>query len=158
VTEFEHIRELGRLDPRALRRLDDARHVIGHCRLSTVPGTRHPDCSQPLRIGRFVVSHNGTVDNVDTLREAFGFSLQTGVDSESIGHVLHRMPGATLAQRVGHAIETIEHGGHCALVVFDVLTRELSMTAISMPLWRLDADEGTYWCSIRPGCEWESVQ
>lgn len=86
---------MGRLDAGTARRIDGERFVLGHCRLSTVIGTKHPGACQPIVVGRFAIAHNGTVANVRTLQEAFGFTLRTGNDSEAIAHLLNLLPGKT---------------------------------------------------------------
>jgi glutamine phosphoribosylpyrophosphate amidotransferase len=157
VTEFHTRRDVGRIEARHLRGVSIGRHIIGHCRLATVAGTKHAEASQPIQVGRHLVAHNGTVENVADVCEAFGFKLRTGVDSEVIAHLIGRLPG-TLHDRLQATVDTIDHGGHCALAVMDTDAHAFELIAIGMPLWRLVAQEGIYWCSVRPGEEWEQIQ
>lgn len=150
-------RGLGRLPSTLARGIVAERFVIGHCRLATVLGTKQVTACQPLRVGRYVVAHNGTVGNVDDIQEAFGFRLATGNDSEAIGHLLGRLPGST-DERLTAALETIDHGGHYAVTVLDLELMTIHLRANCIPLWVHRAQEGVYWCSIRPGEGWEGAR
>jgi glucosamine 6-phosphate synthetase-like amidotransferase/phosphosugar isomerase protein len=156
VTDQTQERGLGRLPQTLARGIVAERFVIGHCRLATVLGTKTPAACQPLQVGRFVVAHNGTVANVEQLRQRFGFGLATGNDSEAIAHVLDRIEGPTEA-RLSAALEAIDHGGHYALVVLDLQDMTVHLKAQAMPLWVYRAGQGAYWCSIRPGQEWGAI-
>lgn len=156
VTQMDEFKDLGRLKASVVRDLCRDRVVIGHCRLATVIGTKRKACCQPLRVGRFVVAHNGTIANADELAARFGFCLQTGVDSEIIPHLLDIQTGTTF-ERIASVLDMVDHGGHYALTVFDRDTMQVHLRASGIPLWRYVAQEGTYWCSIRPDSDWEHV-
>lgn len=154
VTDLASERGMGRL-PAAIARCIEANHfVIGHCRLATVPGTKHINACQPLRIGRYVMAHNGTVNNLDDLRDAFGIRPVTGNDSEAIGLLMRMLPGTT-DQRLDAALDTIDHGGHYAIAVLDTELGTIHLRANCIPLWAKKTGDSTYWCSIKPGDEWE---
>ena len=148
---------IGRLAVEHARRIDGERFVLGHCRLATVPGTKHPRACQPIVVGRFAVAHNGTVANVADLQRAFGFALRSGNDSEAIAHLLNILPGSVDA-RIDATLATIDHGGHYALSVIDLDQQAVFLRAACMPLWAYRGAEGLYWCSIRPGEEWEGIR
>lgn len=156
VTELTEAWDLGRLDPRLASALADSRIVIGHCRLATVLGTKRVESCQPIKVGRFIVAHNGTVPNVTAIADRHGFRLRTGNDSEAIGHLLERHEG-TLHARLTWALGEIAHGGHYALAVLDRDSMQIQLRARGIPLWRHVSQEGTYWCSVRPGEDWEPV-
>lgn len=157
MTDITMERGLGRLPEMLARGIVAKRFAIGHCRLATVLGTKTLKNSQPLIVGRYVVAHNGTVANADELREAFGYTPASRNDSEAIGQVMCRLPGNT-DQRLDAALDTIDHGGHYAVAVFDLELMTIHLRANCMPLWVHRAPEGIYWCSIRPGQDWEGVR
>lgn len=156
VTEFGSQHDLGRLTNKAIRDLPPSRMVIGHCRLATVLDTKRRSCCQPIRVGRFLVAHNGTVGNVTELADQYGFKLDSGVDSEAIGHVMAAKTG-DIATRLAETLAEIDHSGHYALAILDADTQSIHLRARNMPLFRLTTPAGVYWCSIRPDFEWETV-
>lgn len=157
LTDLTYERGLGRLPSMLARGIVADRFVMGHCRLATVLGSKTIHDGQPLRVGRYVVAHNGCVANADALREAFGYQPVTRNDSEAIGLLLHRMAGTT-DERLSAVLDTIDHGGHYAVTVLDLDAMTVHLRANCMPLWALRAPEGLYWCSIRPGEDWEGVR
>lgn len=156
VTEFAQARDLGRLPEHVLAGMEPSRTVLGHCRLATVLGTKTADACQPIRVGRYVITHNGTVGNVPELEARHGFRLRTGNDSEALAHLLARA-GGSLTDRLTWALLQADTGGHFAVVVLDTDTNDVEMRANRMPLWRHVAPAGTYWCSLQPAPEWEPV-
>ena len=157
LTDCTYERGLGRLPSVLARGIVAERFVIGHCRLATVLGSKSVHDGQPIRVGRFVVAHNGTVANSDELREAFGYRPTTRNDSESIALLMHRMPGTT-DDRLTAVLDTIDHGGHYALSVLDLEGMTIHLRANGIPLWVHRAPEGAYWCSLRPDETWEGVR
>lgn len=157
VTEFDEMRDLGRLTEPVLNDLAPSRIVLGHCRLATVLGTKRIDACQPLRVGRHVVTHNGSVRNSEQLALRHGFELSTGNDSEAIAHLLGIGSGS-LAHRLQWAMDQVDSGGHFAVVALDEDGQEVQLLAHGMPLFWLVEDAGMYWCSVQPGPEWEEVQ
>lgn len=154
VTDIAGERGLGRLPAGLARGIAAERFVIGHCRLATVLGSKTINDGQPIIVGRYVVAHNGTVPNADDLQCVFGYQPQTRNDSETIGQLLHHLPGST-GERLTAALEAIDHGGHYAASVLDLCDMTIHLRASRMPLWVHRAPEGLYWCSIRPDETWE---
>lgn len=147
VTEFTEKRDLGRLTAQALRDIPPSRVVIGHCRLATVPDSRRVSACQPIRVGKYVIAHNGTIANADE------FPLSTGNDSEAIGHALVAANG-----NLNDALKIVDTGGNYALSVLNLETMQVCLRAKnSIPLWRHVSNEGTYWCSIAPANDWERI-
>lgn len=157
LTDCTYERGMGRLPSTLARGIVADRFVIGHCRLATVLGSKSVHDGQPIRVGRYVISHNGTVANADDLQRAFGYQPQTRNDSEAIGLLMHRMPGST-DERLSAVLDTIDHGGHYAVSVLDLHDLTIHLRANCMPLWVHRAPEGTYWCSIRPDETWEGCR
>lgn len=141
---------MGRVTAQAVAAIPAPRTLIGHARLATVLDTKRPECCQPIRAGRWVVAHNGTVPNVQALSRRFGFSLSTGVDSEAIAHLLAAMP---LHQAMSH----VDHRGHFAVSALDAKTGAVELLAVGLPIWAIARPEGRYWCSVRPGDGWEAI-
>lgn len=156
MTDIASERGLGRLASTLARGIPAERFVVGHCRLATVLGSKTVASCQPLRVGRYVVAHNGTVDNVEALQSAFGYTPATENDSEAIGHLMCRLPGST-DERLTDALETIDHGGY-AVAVLDLELMTIHLRANCIPLWVRRDPEGVYWCSIRPDASWEGVR
>lgn len=154
VTDVASEYGLGRLQPNMARGIEANFYAIGHCRLATVPGTKTIRACQPLRIGRYVLAHNGTVGNLGDLQDAFGIRLTTGNDSEAIGQLMRLLPGST-NERLDAALDTIDHGGHYAVTVLDTELGTMHLRANCMPLYTRKQDEGFYWCSIKPDDLWE---
>lgn len=157
TTETRERRGLGRLPDDAVQTVAQNRVVLGHCRLSTVLGTKTTAACQPLRAGRFVVAHNGCVANAGKLVDRFGLSPATGNDSEVIAMLLDRLEGQA-GDRLTAALRMIDHGGHYAVAVLDTADMQVLLRANGIPLWRHQTAAGTYWGSIRPGMEWEPVR
>lgn len=156
VTEFTESRDLGRLTAKTVRALPPCRVVVGHCRLATVPDTKRVTACQPIRVGRYVVAHNGSIANADELAVVHGFTLKTGVDSEAIGHLMTIANGSTI-DRINWALSWVQHGGHYALAVLDSENMQVHLRAKNIPLYRHCTDDGFYWCSIKPANDWEAV-
>lgn len=150
-------RGLGRLPAVLARSIVADRFVIGHCRLATVLGSKSIQDGQPIRVGRYVIAHNGTVANAEDLQDAFGYKPETRNDSEAIGRVMCRLPGTT-DERLTAAIDTIDHGGHYALAVLDAELGTIHLRASGIPLWAHRTPDGIYWCSIKAGDDWEGVR
>lgn len=157
LTDLSSERGLGRLPATLARGIAAERFVVGHCRLATVLGTKLVSACQPLQVGRYAVAHNGTIGNVSEMEQRFGFRLATGNDSEAIPRVMHAMTGTT-EQRLMAALDAVDHGGHYAVALVDLENMQVLLRAMSMPLWITRQPEGAYWCSIRPGMEWEPVR
>jgi asparagine synthetase B (glutamine-hydrolysing) len=157
MTDHSVERGLGRLPTPLARSIAADRFVIGHCRLATVLGSKSIQDGQPIRVGRYVVAHNGCVANADDLREAFGYTPDTRNDSEAIARLMCRLPGTT-DERLTAALETVDHGGHYAVTALDLELMTIHLRANCMPLWVRRAQEGVYWCSIRPDESWEGCR
>lgn len=156
TTETADRTGMGRLSAQHVAALPPSRVVVGHCRLATVLGTKHRQACQPIRSGRFVVAHNGTVPNAAALTARFGLQPETGNDTEIIALLLNAMDGPA-ADRLAQALDLVDHGGHYALAVLDTSDGQVLLRARGLPLWRHVNDGGTYWASVRPGMEWEPV-
>jgi asparagine synthetase B (glutamine-hydrolysing) len=156
TTETSERRGMGRLSAQHVTGLPPSRVVVGHCRLATVLGTKTPEACQPIRAGRFVVAHNGSVPNAADLVERFGLSPTTGNDSEVIALLLGVLEGPA-SNRLAEALAQIDHGGHYAVSVLDTSDSQVLLRARGIPLWRHITQDGMYWASIRPGMEWEPV-
>ena len=143
---------IGRLKPGQVNGLAPSLRVLGHCRLATVLGTKTVDGCQPIQVGRWAITHNGTVMNVPDLQRRFGFELRTGVDSEAIAHLL-----GAFSPDLATVMRAVEHGGHFAVVAMNLDSGRVAMMAQGLPLWRLDRADGAYWCSVRPGDGWEPL-
>lgn len=157
VTDQSAERGLGRLPTPLARGIAAERFVIGHCRLATVLGSKTRHDAQPIGVGRYLLAHNGTVANAEDLQFVFGYQPRTRNDSEAIGQLMCRLPGST-DQRLNSALGTIDHGGHYAVTVIDLELMTVHLRASRMPLWINRAPEGVYWCSIRPGDDWEGAR
>lgn len=68
--------------------LTNARAVIGHARLATSGSGRSLADTQPVRVGRVAVAHNGNVYHHRAIARAAGHVLATDCDSELIGPFL----------------------------------------------------------------------
>jgi asparagine synthetase B (glutamine-hydrolysing) len=155
LTDVSSERGLGRLPYSLARTIVAHRFAMGHCRLATVLGTKQVGACQPLMVGRYVVTHNGTVGNADALVAEYGYRPATRVDSEAIPQLLHCLTGTT-EQRLNDALELIDHGGHYAVAVLDLESGSIHLRAQGIPLWVHRATEGVYWCSIQPAEDWEA--
>ena len=156
TTETGERRGLGRLRDEDVGAVSPSRVVVGHCRLATVIGSKTAGNCQPLRAGRFVVAHNGTVPNAAELVARWRMAPATGNDSEVIALLLDRLDGSA-ADRLTAALAMVDHGGHYAVAVLDTADMQVLLRANSIPLWRYASQDGTYWGSVRPGMEWEPV-
>jgi asparagine synthetase B (glutamine-hydrolysing) len=157
LTDYSYERGLGRLPATLARGIVAERFVVGHCRLATVLGSKTVQDGQPIRVGRYVVAHNGTVANADHLQQTFGYQPSTRNDSEAIALLMHRMRGTT-DERLSDVLNLIDHGGHYAVTVLDLELMSIHLRASRMPLWVHRAPEGVYWCSIRPDDTWEGCR
>jgi amidophosphoribosyltransferase len=109
--------------------------AIGHTRYSTTGSPRLPN-AQPLRfehpqIGPVMLAHNGNLVNTRRLREeleAAGATFETTSDTEVLGTLLARSPGASLEEVLCAALPRAE-GAYCLLF----LTRD-SLVAARDPL------------------------
>lgn len=156
----EHLplaKRAGRLCAADTRAVRPGRYLVGHCRLATVLGNLRADAAQPLVVGPYAVTHNGSVENADSLAGAFGFRLQTGNDSEALAHLVGALSG-TLAQRVDAALVLANTGEGFALAVLDMATGEVVLRRRELPLFVLNTQAGRYWCSIRPDSQWEMLK
>jgi amidophosphoribosyltransferase len=95
--------------------------AIGHTRYSTTGSPRLPN-AQPLRfehpqIGPVMLAHNGNLVNTHRLREeleATGATFETSSDTEVLGTLLARTPGASLEEVLCAALPRAE-GAYCLL-------------------------------------------
>jgi len=109
--------------------------AIGHTRYSTTGSPRLPN-AQPLRfehpqIGPVMLAHNGNLVNTRRLREELegtGATFETTSDTEVLGTLLVRTPGASLEEVLCAALPRAE-GAYCLLF----LTRD-SLVAARDPL------------------------
>src|SRR5690606_22260357 len=77
----------------------------------------HPHTSQS---GRFVIVHNGIIENYQVLREYLinhGFEFKTETDSETIAHLIEHEHRNSTIQAVRDAIDRLE--GTFGLLVLD---------------------------------------
>ena len=110
--------------------------AIGHTRYSTTGSPRLPD-AQPMRfehgqLGPLALAHNGNLINAGEVREelaaAAGVEFVSTSDTEVLGRLLVRTPGATLDIVLHRALPRV-HGAYCLLL----LTRD-SLVAARDPL------------------------
>lgn len=84
--------------------------AVGHTRYSTSGSNRFDNCGPVVSesdIGDIVVAHNGNLTNALELREwleAQGEEFVTTTDSEVLARVIARAPGATIVDRIRHAM------------------------------------------------------
>jgi glucosamine 6-phosphate synthetase-like amidotransferase/phosphosugar isomerase protein len=81
--------------------------VIGHCRWATHGDPRDNRNNHPHPAGRGFVVHNGVVTNHDMLVRRFRLKPQTQCDSEVLGLLMARFPGA-LGLRAARTAEAAE--------------------------------------------------
>lgn len=156
TTETVDQRGMGRLMPQHVDAVPPSRVVVGHCRLSTVLGTKNAAACQPIRSGRFVVAHNGSVLNASTIVRRMNLRPVTGNDSEVLALLLDSLQGHT-AERLSMALDMVDHGDGYALALLDLSTMDVMLRARGIPLWSFTGSGGTYWCSLKLGTEWEPV-
>ncbi len=109
--------------------------AIGHTRYSTTGSPRLPN-AQPMRfehgqLGPLALAHNGNLINAGEVREelaADGVEFVSTSDTEVLGRLLVRTPGATLDIVLHRALPRV-HGAYCLLL----LTRD-SLVAARDPL------------------------
>ncbi len=109
--------------------------AIGHTRYSTTGSPRLPN-AQPMRfehgqLGPLALAHNGNLINAGEVREelaADGVEFVSTSDTEVLGRLLVRTPGATLDVVLHRALPRV-HGAYCLLL----LTRD-SLVAARDPL------------------------
>jgi len=87
-----------------LDRCRGATAVIGHCRWATHGAPEENRNNHPHPAGRGWFVHNGVVQNHDRLVRRYGLSMTTECDSEVLGLLMARFPGA-LGLRAARAAE-----------------------------------------------------
>ena len=81
----------------AVARFDDrATALIGHTRWRTVGSEQNNRNNHPIRAGRIIGTHNGTIYNADELFRRFGLARAAEVDSE----LLFRLADAAVRDRL----------------------------------------------------------
>ena len=90
-----------------LDRCRGATVVIGHCRWATHGAPEDNRNNHPHTAGRGLVVHNGVVSNYASLVRRFRLAPQTECDSEVLGLLMARFPGA-LGLRAARAAEAAE--------------------------------------------------
>ena len=109
--------------------------AIGHTRYSTTGSPRLPN-AQPMgfehpTLGPILLAHNGNLVNAQALRQELvdgGALFETTSDTEVLGSLLARTPGATLEEVLSTALPRLE-GAYCLLF----LTRD-TLAAARDPL------------------------
>jgi asparagine synthetase B (glutamine-hydrolysing) len=129
------------------------RFLMGHFRLSTGLPSVQPEM-QPLLRGDLALTHNGSLENYTTLVEEFQPQLDTQIDSELLLWLIHRSDGP-LEARLRSALELADMGSAWALALTDQV--ELLLVNRNLNLYTLCNPAGVYWCSVRPGPDWDSV-
>ena len=129
------------------------RILLGHFRLATgLPSTQVE--TQPLVLGNLALTHNGAVENYSALVEEHQPHLRTSIDSELLLWLIHRADGS-LEQRLRAALELAHMGAAWALALTD--GAELILVNRNLNLYALEKDGSLYWCSVRPGVEWDAL-
>jgi len=90
-----------------LERLRGATALIGHCRWATHGDAEDNRNNHPHRAGRGWFVHNGVVRNYAQLVRRYRLAPRTDCDSEVLGLLMARFPGA-LTQRAARAAEAAE--------------------------------------------------
>ncbi len=97
--------------------------AIGHTRYSTTGSAKLPN-AQPMRfehpqLGPFLVAHNGNLTNAQAVRarlESEGARFTSSSDTEIIGRLLARTPGATLDAVLARALPLVD-GAYCLILL-----------------------------------------
>jgi hypothetical protein len=112
--------------------------MIGHFRMATSGGS---GVVQPLPAGDGAwISHNGNAYDAAAVAAREGISTVTGCDSEVLGVL-------TVRHGLAAAYATLRCGPAAVLI-----GRPTGITAggFGQPLWRIDRQEGYYYCSLPP--------
>lgn len=132
--------DLGDLDP--CRR---ATVVIGHCRWATHGDPEDNRNNHPHPAGRGWFVHNGVVTNHQALVREFRLAPQTECDSEVLGLLMARFPGA-LGLRAARAAEVAE--GRLAILGVWRSPARLLVVRNGNPLCFGETDGGFYFGSL----------
>lgn len=122
--------------------------VIGHCRWATHGAPEDNRNNHPHPAGRGWLVHNGVVLNYASLMRRFRLVPQTECDSEVLGLLMARFPGA-LALRAAKAAEVAE--GRLAILGLWGNPARLLMVRNGNPLCFGEAAGGFYFGSLPGG-------
>jgi glucosamine 6-phosphate synthetase-like amidotransferase/phosphosugar isomerase protein len=131
-----------------LERCRDAVALIGHCRYATHGAPAENRNNHPHLAGAGVIVHNGVVLNHQDLVRRYGLRPRTECDSEVLGLLMARCPGA-LAQRAAWAANQAE-GDLAILGLWNGPVR-LLVVRRGRPLHVGQAREGYYLASLAEG-------
>lgn len=84
-TEFKGMMKVWRDYPKQLK------VFMGHCRKASKGNSYDNKNNHPLMVGDMMFVHNGTLNNDDIIFEKLGVKRSGEVDSEAIGHLLHKL-------------------------------------------------------------------
>ncbi len=128
-----------------LDRCRGAAVIIGHCRWATHGNPQDNRNNHPHPAGRGWFVHNGVVANHDALIRRFRLRPQTQCDSEALGLLMARFPGA-LGLRAARAAEAAE-GRLVMLGLWRKPTRLLVVRS-GNPLAFAETKRGFYFASL----------
>lgn len=123
----------------------DALVVVGHCRWATHGTPRDNRNNHPHPAGRGWLVHNGVVFNHARLAHEYGLVPRTACDSEVLGLLMARIPGALelRAARVAQAVD-----GPLALLGVWTKPARLLIVRRGNPLWLGETTGGGYFGSL----------
>ena len=122
--------------------------VVGHCRYATHGDPRDNCNNHPHPAGRGFLVHNGVVQNHETLVRKFRLTMQSQCDSEVLGLMMARFPGA-LTLRAALAAEAAI--GRLAILGIWRNPARLLIVRNGNPLSFGETDNGYYFGSLPGG-------
>ena len=131
-----------------LDRCRGATLVIGHCRWATHGDPEDNRNNHPHPAGRGLVVHNGVVSNYAGLVQRYRLAPQTECDSEVLGLLMARFPGA-LGLRAARAAQAAE--GHLAMLGLWRRPARLLVVRNGKPLVFGQTVGGLYFASLPGG-------
>lgn len=134
---------------------------IGHARLATVHDVGTEDDIQPLIWNDILIAHNGSIYDYQRWKEeaqTAGHTLKTSNDSEVLAYLISQSIIRNLRDRVDQVLEMVDTQNHHALVVADLKTREIVLSAKNQHLYYKLYSDTLYWCSIPHTPHWEQVE
>ena len=111
---------------------------IGNCRLSTSGTHRNEKNNQPIILPTMAVSHNGNIKDYLQIAEELGKKLDTGCDSEIIGHLISRFG-------IEKALRKLQHARPMAFLVLQ--KNKITAFRFGQPLYHAEVNGCHYFCS-----------